>query len=190
MTRAPSGPFGAPADRATQRGAVLAIGLLLLLVLSILGASAMVMATLELRMAANFQHRERAFQAAEFGIEQAVRSPDLSTAYTLASPKRVPASGADPLVPGTTTDTYRYRLYFDTSAGSSAVPGGSAIGPGVAALHFIVEATGRSARGAEAVLTQSFHVLIPADCVAAGPGCASLASYAPMRSGWAQTDAE
>ena len=182
--------FVAPPSPAQERGTVLVIGLLLLVVLNMLGASAMVMATLELRMAANFQHQERAFQAAEFGIEEALRAPDLSTAYTLSRPRLGPGSGADAVVPGTTTDTYRYRLYYDTSAGSSAVPDGAALGPGVAALHFIAEATGRSSRGAEDVHTQGFYVLVPESCASGGAGCPSLASYAPVRSGWAQKDAE
>jgi type IV pilus assembly protein PilX len=173
-----------------QRGAVLVIGLLLLLVLSVLGLSAMVMATLELQMSANFKHQEQAFEAAEYGIEQAIRAPDLSTVYTLASPKLVPASGADPLVPGSDTDTYRYRLYYDTAAGSGSVPDAASVGPGVAALHFLVESTGRSSRSAEDTHIQSFYVLLPASCVAGGPGCGSLASYAPVRSSWRQANAD
>jgi type IV pilus assembly protein PilX len=173
-----------------QRGAVLVIGLLLVAVLSVLGLSAMVMATLELQMSANFRHQEQAFQAAEYGIEQAIHAADLSTAYTLASPKLVPSSGVDPLVPGTDADTYRYRLYYDTRAGSAAVPDAARLGPGVAALHFLIESTGRSSRGAEDTHTQSFYVLLPASCVAGGPGCGSLASYAPVRSGWRQANAD
>jgi hypothetical protein len=176
--------------RRRQRGAILVTGMLLLLVVSILGLSAMVMASLELQMSANFQHQERAFQAAEFAIEQAIRSPDLSTVYTMASPKLVPAKGADPSVPGSATDTYRYRLYYDTSAGSTAVPDGESLGTGIAAYHFVVEATGRSSRGAEDTHTQSFYVLVPASCVAEAASCGSLSGYAPTRSYWMQKDAE
>jgi hypothetical protein len=150
----------------------------------------MTLATLELRMAGNFQHQTHAFEAAEFGIERALRSPDLATTYTLANPKQVPAAGPDPVVPGSTNDTYRYRLYFDTSAGSTSVPDSAAVGPGVAALHFIVDATGRSSRGAADRHTQSFYLLVPDECVSAGAGCPALASYAPIRSGWSQQDAE
>lgn len=173
-----------------QHGAVLVIGLLLLTVLTILGLSVMVMATLELQMSANARHQEQAFQAAEFGIEQAIVSADLSTNFTMAMPKVVPAAGADPIVPGTDSDTYRYRLYYDTSAGSDAVPDGTRVGPGVAALHFLVESTGRSARGAEDTHTQSFYLLLPESCVGGGPGCGNLASYASIRSGWAQKNAD
>ena len=173
-----------------QRGAALVIGLLLLTVLTILGLSAMVMATLELQMSANARHQEQAFQAAEFGIEQALASADLSTSFTMTSPKIVPAVGADPIVPGSDADSYRYRLYYDASAGSGAVPDAARVGPGVAALHFLVESTGRSARGAEDTHMQSFYLLLPESCVAGGPGCGTLASYPPIRSGWAQKNAD
>lgn len=171
-------------------GTVLVIGLLLLLVLGILGAATMAMASLELRMAGNFQYQAHAFEAAEFGIEQALRSPDLATTYTLANPKQVPAAGPDPFVAGSTSDTYRYRLYFDSSAGSTAVPDAAAVGPGVAALHFVAEATGRSLRRATDAHSQSFYLLVPEECATSGPGCPPLASYAPIRSGWLQQDAE
>ena len=173
-----------------QRGAVLVTGMLLLLVVSTLGLSAMALAALELQMSANFQHQERAFRAAEYAIEQAIRSPDLGTSYTLSNPKIVPASGNDPAVPGSPTDTYRYRLYYDTSAGTTAVPDGKTLGPGIAAYHFVVEATGHSSRGAEDTHVQSFYVLVPAGCATGVASCGSLSSYAPTRSYWAQKNAE
>jgi len=190
MSGAPAHGPGALDRARRERGTVLVTVLLLLLVISILGASAMVMAALELQMSGNLEYHERAFQAAEFAIEQAIRSPDLSTAYTMASPKRVPASGADPSVPGSATDTYRYRLYYDTTAGSTAVPGGNILGPGILAYHFIVEATGKSARGAEDRHTQSFYVLVPAGCLPRGGACGKLSSYAPTRSYWVTDNAE
>lgn len=178
------------AARRVQHGTVLAICLLLLLVVAVIGTSAVLTATLELRMAGNFEAQARAFQAAEFGIEEAIASPDLDTAYTLASPKVVPASGVDPPVPGSPPDRYRYRLYYDTSAGTTSVPDAAAVGPGVSALHFVVEATGRSSRGAEDVHVQSFYLLVPTGCVPVPSACAPLAAYAPIRSGWRQRDAE
>mgnify|MGYP003526972516 CR=1 FL=1 len=82
------------AVRAPERGAVLVMGILLLLTLTILAVSGLAAAVLELRMAGNVQYQERAFQAAEYAIEQALASPDLGTNYTYSSPKVVPASGA------------------------------------------------------------------------------------------------
>lgn len=190
MTCHCAGPVACRPWSRHPRGAVLAVVLLLLVVLALLGTSAMLMATLELRMAANYQHQARAFEAAEYGIEAAMRAPDLATTYTPASPKIVPASGAAPQVPGSPTDAYSYRLYLDSSAGTGSVPDAAAVGPGVAALHFIVEAIGTSSRGARDTHAQSFYLLVPATCAAGGAGCPPLSSYAPIRTVWSQQDAE
>ena len=55
--------------RDKQRGATLVIALVLLLILTILGVSTMSTATMEMRMAANSQYLENAFQLAETGID-------------------------------------------------------------------------------------------------------------------------
>ena len=115
-------------------------------------------------MSGNFQYQDRAFQAAEFAIEQALHSAPLSTAYTFASPKSFPASGVPALVPGSATDSYTYRLYFDSSAGSTPIPRGAASGTALVAYHFVIVGTGQSSRGAEATHTQGFYVLGSADC--------------------------
>jgi len=52
-----------------QSGAVLVVGLVLLLVLTVLGISTMSTASLELNMAGNDQFSENAFQLAETGID-------------------------------------------------------------------------------------------------------------------------
>ena len=56
-----------------QRGATLVIALILLLILTILGVSTMSTATMEMRMAANSQYLENAFQLAETGIETTIQ---------------------------------------------------------------------------------------------------------------------
>lgn len=61
-------PNGAPLSRA-QHGAVLIIMLLLLLVMTILGVSAMSGSTLEQRMAGNSRDRQLAFNAAEAALK-------------------------------------------------------------------------------------------------------------------------
>jgi len=52
-----------------QSGAILVVGLVLLLVLTVLGISTMSTASLELNMAGNDQFAENAFQLAESGID-------------------------------------------------------------------------------------------------------------------------
>ena len=51
-----------------ERGAVLIVGLLILVILTMLGITAMQTSTLEERMAGNLSSRELAFQAAEAGL--------------------------------------------------------------------------------------------------------------------------
>ena len=185
------------ATGAGQRGAVLVMGILLLLALTVLAVSALATAVLELRMAGNTQYQERAFQAAEYAIEQALASPDLGTTYTYSNPKVVPASGSPPGVPGSPPDTYAYRLYYDAALGGTPLPGGA--GSGLEAYHFVVEATGNSARGASATHVQGFYLVGPAGSPAsvrpracpAGPGhCASQSGHDPRRTFWLQVGAE
>jgi len=54
-----------------ERGAVLIAGLMVLLILSLIGVTAMQTSTLEERMANNFAQRDLAFQAAEAGLRDA-----------------------------------------------------------------------------------------------------------------------
>jgi Tfp pilus assembly protein PilX len=182
----------APAPR-RQRGVALVIALLLLMVLALLGTSGLVTAALELRMAANAQYQARAFEAAEFAIEQAMHAPGLATTLSYSNPLVMPASGAAPTVPGSPPDTYTYRLYFDTVT-TPAV--GGAVVEGLSAYHFVVEATGTSARGAADTHVQGFYVLGPEIAPAAltppacAPDCAEAAIYQPVRTFWLQRNAE
>ncbi|MGI9329977.1 MAG: pilus assembly PilX family protein [Gammaproteobacteria bacterium] len=56
-----------------EDGAILVIGLVLLLIMTILGISSMNTASLELSMAGNDQYFENAFQLAESGIDTTMR---------------------------------------------------------------------------------------------------------------------
>jgi Tfp pilus assembly protein PilX len=146
--------------RKAQQGAALVVGLLLLLVLTVLGISGLVMATMELQMAGNQQFQERAFQAAEAGIEQAMRSPNLNTTYTPASP----LPGRATVSAGTSgqADTADTKLYFDTEAGITPVPGGGySLGTGLQAYHFVVDSVGVAERGAQTQNQSSFYVIGP-----------------------------
>ncbi len=65
--------------RNKQRGAVLVISLLLLVVITTLAISGMNTATTELAMARNDQNYEYAFQAAETGLENAMAQGSFDT---------------------------------------------------------------------------------------------------------------
>jgi hypothetical protein len=140
--------------RARPRGAALVVGLLLLLALTVLAISGMTMATLELQMAGNYQFEERAFQAAEAGIERAIAAGVFDTnAATVQPAVEVAADGGD---------TLEYTITFDEQNGVTPVPrGGYSLGAGFAAYHFEIESTGSSRRGAESVHVQGIYVVGP-----------------------------
>jgi type IV pilus assembly protein PilX len=164
------------ARRTKQSGAALVVGLLLLLVLTILAISGITTATLELQMAGNEQYQERAFQAAEAGIEQAMAAGVYTTdPATIAAQYNNPTS-LEPTVKrgaGTqiaecadqsaaVTDQCEYFLRFDQAAGITPVPGGGySLGTGLQAYHFIVDAVGVAQRGAQSEHTQSFYIIGP-----------------------------
>ena len=178
-------------------GAALAIALLLLPVATLLGVAAIVTATVELRMVANVQLDERAFQAAEFAIEQAIASPDLSTSYTMAAPKAVPTtSGATLPVPGSAGDSYAYRLYFDPAPDGTPRTIAEA---GLLAYHFVVEAEGHSARDARDGHVQGFYVVRApgwsggaaiVGCEPSATDCVDLPGSLPQRTYWRQQDVD
>lgn len=63
------------ASKLRQRGAVLAVSLFIVLVLALLGVTAMNTATLENKMAGNAQSTTLAFQAAESGLAKSANAP-------------------------------------------------------------------------------------------------------------------
>ncbi len=150
-----------------ERGAALVVGMILLLVLTVLGISGMITAALELQMAGNTQFQERAFQAAEQGIEAVVTDPNLSTNWTMANmtnsgSSTYAAQNKQANVGSPATDQYNTQTYYDTAAGATAVPGGGySLGTGLEAYHFVTQSVGQSARGSRDMHTQSFYLLGP-----------------------------
>lgn len=143
---------------ARHGGAALVTALLLMMVLTVLAVAGLATAALELRMAGNAQHHERAFAAAEHAIDQAVTSADLDTSSTPVAPLK-PACGDACTVP-ITGDPFDFSLYYDAAAGRTpAADGGYSLGAGLQAHHFIIEAAGESGGGARAEHTQGFYVL-------------------------------
>ena len=136
-----------------QQGAALVVGLILLLVLTILAVSGVFTSTMELRMVRNTQSQERAFQAAEVAIEDALANPVLSTSATFTQ-----ATVGAPYSPG---DTYSYLLQFvgQTPLGTGMT--GFSIGTAFQSYHFQVDSTGNGPDNALAQHTQSFYVVGP-----------------------------
>jgi hypothetical protein len=158
------------------------------MVLTLLAVTGMTTASLELQMAGNGQYRERAFQAAEAGLERAIQAGVYDTESTIGT--YVPS--ADPAVPPTpqrgtgirgclqgvdadgvaaaTGDCYEYFMRFDDQSGPTPVPGGGPELAGFRALHFVVDAFGSSGRHAESHHAQGFYVVVP-DPAAPLPAC-------------------
>jgi len=151
-----------------QSGAALVVGLLLLLVLTILAISGMTTATLELQMAGNEQYQERAFQAAEAGVEQAITAGVYSTTKTTGDyndPNGLnptPVRGEGQPIQNCAEPECEYHLRFDQNSGITPVPGGGySLGTGFQAYHFVVDSHGTSDRGAASEHQQSFYVVGP-----------------------------
>jgi PilX N-terminal len=195
--RAQLGPVR-QSSRHGRRGFALVFVLPLLALIAIVSLASFAAAIVDQRMAANVEQRERAFQAAEFAIAQALRAPGLGTATTYASPLIEPAAGGVRAIAGSAPDGYAYRAYFDRALPPADAP--EAAAAGVLAFHFVVEATGHAGRGARDVHVQGFRLLRPAGWTADPPpaacapddaGCEAAPTYpAAERTFWLQVEAE
>jgi type IV pilus assembly protein PilX len=162
--------------RKQQRGAALVVGLILLLVLTVLAVSGVATAALELLMAGNEQYQERAFQAADAGIEQAMAKGVFTTdpaaaaaiyndsAGTNPTPKRGLGTQIEgcPNQSDAANGQCEYFVRFDQQSGVTPVPGGGySLGTGLQAYHFVVDAYGVDSRGATSEHQASFYVIGP-----------------------------
>lgn len=144
-------------DRKRQQGAVLIVGLLLLVVITILAVSGMNTATTELAMARNDQAYENAFQAAETGIENALAQDVFNTG---GPPTVIP-------LPPTTYEEVNVTIQYEDSTlvPDQAFSLGS--GTGIAAYHFNATSEAEyiisvgNDRNASAVHTQAFYIVGP-----------------------------
>ena len=139
--------------RGRQRGAVLVVGLILLMVITVLGISGMNTATLELTMAGNTQFHQEAFQAADTGLDISIAQSN----FTTVAPAILPVT---PLDDGT-YDTQAVSSFAENSpvpddAFSMGVNTGS-----VQAFHFDIVAVGRGPSNAISTHNQSFYIVGP-----------------------------
>lgn len=146
--------------RKNQSGAALVVSLVMLVVISVLAISSINAATTELAMARNDMVYERAFQAAETGLEQAISQGAFST---IANTNLVK------VVTGNESVASLIEFEDETLVPDRAFSLG--VGSGISAFHFIVTATASSKRAgtagaatdrdASAVHTQAFYVVGP-----------------------------
>ena len=190
-----------------QSGAVLAIGLVLLALLTVLAVTGMQAAAIELLMAGNELHRQRAFEAAEAGIEQALGAASYSLdPAAVAAMYDDPAAAEPAPIPGQGTpidgcsedgggpvEHCEYFVRFDQAAGATVMPGMDA-DAGQRAYHFVVDSIGIAGRGARSEHTQSFYVVAPAgrveECISGTGTCALVPATPAVRTTWRQRGAD
>lgn len=145
-----------------RRGAALIVGLILLMLLTVLAVTGAGTAAIELIMAGNEQFRQSASYAAAAGIEAAIA--ELAT---------VPAApGAEPVILGgvrigpSSQDTYSTSTRFVGE--EHGLPQSSA--NKLVGLHYVIESTGTSARGATETQEQGVLIVAPASGAQTQPG--------------------
>jgi type IV pilus assembly protein PilX len=138
---------------ARQRGVALVIALVVLLILTIIGVSALVSTALEGMMAGNVQEQNRAFQAAEVGIDAALANPN---SYVSSPPNPVP---------GSVSAIGDYNASAATTSTFIAIskPRRSQTGWGEKARfsHFQTVSVGSANIGATTTLTQGLYLISP-----------------------------
>lgn len=144
-----------------QSGAALAIGLLLLVALTLLALAGLRSASTELVMSGNQQYSTNAFQAAETGIEQAYNAGTFNPG--------VPPEVIQANVPGSGTDAYRATSTPELNGNPQSALWGNSWNS-FATYHFSVQSTGTSARGSSATNTQGVVVMAPFGPAMSGDG--------------------
>ena len=143
-----------PPRSSTERGVALIVALLLLTVLTVISASAMNTATLQLVMSRNLSAYGLAFQAAETGIDLALAQGS----FGVDSPGSVPPTPLD----GGTASTEAAIAYLEATPVPNAAFSLGEGSAGLQAFHFEVLAVGMGPGNAGSTHTQGFYVLGPA----------------------------
>jgi hypothetical protein len=134
-----------------QSGAALVVALILLVALSLMAISSMNTASLDLIMAGNEQYRNRAFSAAEAGVERALTGGTFS-------------SGADSSAASSTgagNDTYAYTITRPNSGATVPAPSGYSSASGqFGAIYFRITSNGNSERGTRSQVMQELYEVV------------------------------
>jgi len=145
-------PMNTP-DGRHQSGAVLIVAMIILVVLTMLGVTAMNTSSLQEKIASNTQEQVHAFQAAETGLNQAFAD---NLAYDISSTY---SGGAAPTVFAGSADS---ASYMPTFLGFSPPPPGSLYSAtSFQAAHFNFRATGTSATNLSVVLNGGAYQIAP-----------------------------
>ena len=146
--------------RRQQSGAVLIVAMIILLVLTLLGVTAMNTSSLQEKIASNTQEQVHAFQAAETGLNQAFAD---NLSYDISSlPTDIPGSYAGGAIPTVFAGSADRASYVPTFLGFSPPPPGSLYSAtSFQAAHFNFRATGTSATNLSVVLNGGVYQIAP-----------------------------
>ena len=141
------------ANRSRQSGAVLIVAMILLVVLTLLGVTAMNTTSMQERIASNTQEQVHAFHAAETGLNQAFSDNsayDITSSYT---------GGATPTAFAGSADSASYVPLF---LGFSPPPPGSLYSAtSFQAAHFNFRSTGTSETQLSVVVNGGAYQIAP-----------------------------
>ena len=145
-----------------ERGAVLVIALVLLLALTVLGVSTMSTAKMELRMAANNQFLENAFQLAETGLDTVLAQLNAGTIPPPPATTANTCSAANAPIPvANLGGTYQTQVCFTGDVADLGTSGsGSSMGK-IRAYHFENSSQGLSQSRATSFHRMGMRVLGP-----------------------------
>ncbi len=144
--------------RKSQQGAVLVVGLMLLVVITVLAISGMNTATTELAMARNDQAHEDAFQAAETGIATALSQGQFVTTGSTSLAQTI-----------STHQNIATTIQFEDSTMVPDKAFSLGVGSGISAYHFLATSQAEflrdpgntTDRDSSATHTQAFYVVGP-----------------------------
>lgn len=137
--------------RTRQSGAVLIVAMIILVILTLLGVTAMNTTSLQERIASNTQEQVHAFQAAETGLNQAFAD---NLAYDITGTYSTPSATF-----AGSGDSAEYKTTF---LGFSPPPPGSLYSAtSFQAAHFNFRATGTSATNLSIVLNGGAYQIAP-----------------------------
>jgi type IV pilus assembly protein PilX len=138
-------------SRSHQDGAALVIGLILLVILTLLAVTGMNTSNMELVMAGNEQYRQRAFQAADTGVEEALTILPNGSIKMSCVP--------EPVTDKDTIDAKGDHYTVTAQYKGDSEPRGTFTVDDYADINYQIVSTGKSARNAQTELTEGASLL-------------------------------
>lgn len=145
-------------DPALQRGMALVMALVMLMILTILGITAMTTSSLEEKMSGNIQESTRAFEAAESGINSAVGTAGLLNPNTSSAAPVTRNYDYDGKKSGSAAVEAWFREY--TPPGRSKNPSEIYSATNLQEAHFNVKSTGTTLTNARSVHHQGIAQVV------------------------------